>query len=95
METAQKSYTEGVLNPSDFLEKRVYRNYCSTVKGLLKSIWYLEEKVSPADTKDEKLILVLGVNNAKTDRMNHFKRPGLFPRTQEYAILGTEHANRF
>ena len=57
---AQKSYTEGVLNPSAFLEKMVYRNYYFTVKGLLKSIQYLQEKVSSADTKDEKLILALG-----------------------------------
>lgn len=57
---AQKSYTEGVLNPSAFLEKRTYRNYYFTVKGLLKSIQYLQEKVSSADTKDEKLILALG-----------------------------------
>lgn len=92
---AQKAYTEGVLNPSAFLEKRVYRNYYFTVKGLLKSIRCLQEKVSSADGKDEKLILALGVNKAKTDTMNRFKPPGLFPRIQEYVVLATEHSNRF
>lgn len=70
-------------NPNMFLEKRIYSHRYFIVKGFLKNIWYLKEKVSPTRIKDEKLISTLQVNNAK---INWKSNLSFFPRKQKYTL---------